>query len=76
MTLPYLQKAAAENDPQMGEFSICDVCAKAKSGIAPEHHVATGWIATCIVCNEPRHCTHVRDYRWPGGVRPTKADKP
>ena len=72
MTLPYLTQAAAENDPCLGDVSICDTCAKDKGGIWPKHHIATCWIGTCIVCNEPRGCAHVRDYRWPGGIRPTR----
>ena len=67
--------AAALVHPTLAETSICLDCAKAKGGRAPEDGVATFWTAFCIVCGKAMSCTHVRDFRWPGGVRPTRTEK-
>lgn len=68
--------SASENDPILGDYSICDQCAKEKKGRPPSFPV-TCWIGTCIVCNEIKSCCHVRDYGWPEGKRPKKElDKP
>lgn len=63
---------AAEHDQIMGDYSICHPCAVAKGG-HPPHLAVTTWPGTCIVCNAPKTCCHVRDYGWPGGIRPRKA---
>jgi hypothetical protein len=74
--MTFLREAAAENDPILAEVSICDTCAKRIGGTAPKDRISGGWIATCMICSEPRYCAHVRDYRWPGGKRPTRAAPP
>lgn len=67
------EEIAAENDKTMGEESICRECALDKGGKAPgADDACTHWIGTCIVCKQPKACCHVRDWRWPGGVRPSR----
>ena len=64
---------AAENDKQMGDFSICRECALANGGKAQGiNDACTHWIGTCIVCHQAKACCHVRDWKWPGGIRPTQ----
>ena len=70
------EEIAALVHPGLAETSICFACAKNKGGRAPDDSAATCWIAFCIVCGEAKSCTHVRDFRWPGGVRPTKQKPP
>ena len=65
------EEAAAINDPMLGEESICPACAHDKGGSAAPLAV-TFWIGTCIICKVPKSVTHVRDFGWPGGVRPEK----
>ena len=63
---------ALVNDTTMGDVSICWRCAEAKGGVAPNPSVVTSWIGTCVVCKKATGVTHVRDFRWPGGLRPEK----
>lgn len=65
---------AAKNDKVMGDFSICHDCAKANGGYANPYMIATTWMGTCISCEEVKDCFHVRDFGWPGGVKPRKAE--
>ena len=66
-----IKKIAKVNDMTMGDISICWGCAAAKGGLSPDPSVVTSWIGTCIICKMATGVTHVRDFRWPGGVRPT-----
>lgn len=67
-----LKEIAAAVHPGLASQSICFACAEKKGGRIPSPYVCTSWIAHCIICGEATGCTHVRDFRWPGGIRPIK----
>jgi hypothetical protein len=67
-----LRVIAAQVAPGLAEQSICFACAEKKGGVIPDPYVVTSWIAFCIICAEATGCTHVRDFKWPSGARPTR----
>ena len=70
-----LKEIAAAVHPGLAEQSMCHACAKKNGGRAPDPYVCTSWIAFCIICGEATGCTHLRDFIWPGGVRPKREAK-
>ena len=63
-------KEIAAANAQMDHESICWPCAKRQGGECPSPMVVSSWIGTCMLCGEATSCCSVRDFRWPGNLRP------